>query len=497
MANAQEIISILQDAIDQSIAIPEITNRGKEIVLPEGMTAKKAIKALERRDKQENEMVQLIFDYDYYVWDGAYALARVMEERYGFVFGEVIKGGWFSPDQPPAFIGVESDLGKVEQVPWGNFTSAALNDALFQCGFSIKDGKINFKLTVNCKNMHRAEIKELDGKVRAYLKEHSIYKGKAISIRFNDDSGKPLLTSGIIPTPHFVDLSNAKESELVFSREVEDAIQTNLFTPIERMDEARKLGVPIKRGILLAGDYGVGKTFTAYVAAAKAIRKGITYIYCQNPQEFNHIMRFAAQYTPALVFCEDVDRIVPLDRDKAVDELINVVDGVETKNREIITVFTTNIIGNVNRALLRPGRMDAVIPISCPDAEAVVRLIHNYAGHYIEDNADLTEVGRIMQGQIPAVIREVCERSKLAALRFLKPGLSLQYIPVEAFRESATTMKMQLELLSDRTEAPKQPDVLAMEAVGHAIRAIAVALAQGRLGYYQLREAESLEDKAA
>jgi transitional endoplasmic reticulum ATPase len=460
---------------DETVHVAEVVRHGEKIILPKGMSTQTGIDTLTRQLKYDNEVVQMVFDFDYFVWDGAYALSQVMQKRYGFVFGKTEHG--FFGSTPPSLVGIEVNKGETVQVPWGQFTAPSIKDAIFTCSFQMKDGKLNFRFIVKCKHMYETEIKKLRDEVELYLREHSIYKGKAISIRFTTDDGKELISNGAIPTPKFLDLSKAVEEDLIFSKKVDDAIKTNLFTILERPDLARKAGIPIKRGILLAGDYGVGKTLTAYVAAQKAIKSGFTYLYCEKPEEFSSVMRFAAQYAPALVFCEDVDRIAPLKRDKAVDELINIIDGVETKNTEIVTVFTTNLIKDVNPSLLRPGRMDAVIPVYRPDAEAVERLVWSYCGQFLPKNADLTQVGELLADNIPSVIREVCERSKLSALRLLPKGQELKTIPVPALVESATTMKMQLDLLSNRSVAPKKDRVIAVEKVAQAIDQLAIAVA--------------------
>lgn len=459
---------------NDSVHIADVVRHGDKIILPEKMDIDDAIVSLQRKSKYENEKVSMTYDFEYFVWDGAYALAMVMEEKFGFVFGKTIQS--FFGDNPPALIGVNINGKDIVQVPWGHFTVPSIPQGVFQCGYKITEGKMNFQFSCVCKRKYQQEVNELRDGVQKFLETKSIYKGKAISIRFTDDKGRPLIENEEIPTPKFMDVSKNKESELVFPKEVDDAIRTNLFTPIDRMEEARALGVPIKRGILLAGDFGVGKTLTAYIAAGKAVKKGITYIYCMKPQEFVHVMRFAAQYAPALVFCEDVDRIVPGERDKNVDELINVIDGVETKNQEIITVFTTNEVKNVNQALLRPGRMDAVIHVKRPDAEAVQRLVRIYCGQYISPDADLTKVGKLLNDSIPAIIREVCERSKLSALRLLKEGDKFTTVPVEALIEASTTMKMQLDLLNKQHETPLSIEEKAGKFIGDGLLAVAKAI---------------------
>src|SRR5271156_183497 len=477
MPNRKEIsIMVLLESLSGGgqVHIAEVVRHGGKIVLPEGMKTRDAIEHLKRQLQYDEEQVQMSFDFDYFVGDGAYALAKVMQERYGFVFGE--RSQSFFGSKPPQLIGIETSLGHVEQVPWGEFSVPSI-EGKFVCGYTQKSGKLLFKLSVVCKHMYEDEIKKLHADVVKYLKTNSIYKGKAFSIRFTDDDGDALLESDEIPTPKFIDVTHNREKELVFPRHVAEKIETNLFTVLERIDEVRESGIPVKRGILLAGDFGVGKTLTAYVAAHKAVKAGITYLYCQKPEEFSDVMRLAVQYAPALVFCEDVDRIVPEDRDKKVDELINIIDGVETKNSEVVVVFTTNDVHGVNKALLRPGRMDAVIIVTRADAGAVQQLIRNYAGKYLAPNTDLTEVGELLQNNIPAVIREVCERSKLAALRMLPKGQKLRTIPTSALKEAALTMKGQLDLL-----ARQEPVALdGLDKIAASIKDVATAMTPSSL----------------
>ena len=473
---AEELLGMILDA-KEKIHVAKVEKHGDKIILPQGMHISDAIKSLERQMQYEEEKVAITHAFPYFVWDGAYALGKVMEEKFGFVFGKT-EYSFFEGEKPPQLIGIDVGGGEIVQVPWGAFTVPSIKGGQFKCGYKVEEGKINFQFSCMCARKYEVEVKDLRDKVLKYLQEKSIYKGRAISIRFTDDNGELLIENSQIPTPKFLDISKARESELVFPKDVEDSIYDNLFTPIDRLEEARRLKVPIKRGIMLAGDFGVGKTLTAYVAAHKATQHGMTYVYCQNPKEFVHIMRFAAQYAPALVFCEDVDRIVGKDRTAAVDELINIIDGVETKNHEIITVFTTNSVTDVNQALLRPGRMDAVIHVRRPDSEAVQRLVRNYCGPLLAATADLNEIGELLKDNIPAVIREVCERSKLSALRMLKAGEPLTEIPVSALKKASLTMKGQLELLAQERPPVLNEDQKAMHAIAKALSSIGPAIGQ-------------------
>src|SRR5262249_9702485 len=112
------------------------------------------------------------------------------------------------------------------------------------------------------------------------------------------------------------------------------------------------------------------KTLTAYVTAKKSSSNNWTFIYLDRVAGLHEAFRFAKQYAPSVIFAEDIDRAVNGDdRTTDIDDVLNTIDGIESKGGEIITILTTNHVDQINRAMLRPGRLDAVISIQAPDAE--------------------------------------------------------------------------------------------------------------------------------
>jgi transitional endoplasmic reticulum ATPase len=68
---------------------------------------------------------------------------------------------------------------------------------------------------------------------------------------------------------------------------------------------------------------------------------------------------------------------------------LNEIDGVESKGKELITILTSNHAENINQAMLRPGRLDAVLSIQAPDAFAAEKLIRLYARGLILERESL------------------------------------------------------------------------------------------------------------
>lgn len=436
----------------QEIAVADIVYHGEKLMLPEGMTLPQAIDLLTRRLKYEQEETTFSDAFDAFPLDGAYALQQVLTKKYGWA--QAIPTPGFFGKNPPRMMRIEIKPGVFTEAPWGRFSLPNIKGYI-QCSAEQKKGRWVFALSANILRLNEREVRSLFDEVRTYLKVNSIYKGQAIKIRFRDDNGDTLE----MPEPTFLDTSTIDPHGLIYAKDVQDSVETNLFTPIRRVADCLANGVPVKRGVLLGGTYGTGKTLAATVASRLAVDHGITYLYVPRADELSDAIEFAKQYqSPAcVIFCEDIDRAVNGDRSVKMDDILNILDGIDTKNSNIITVVTTNDLMSINPALLRPGRLDAVINVTPPDAQAVEKLIRFYAGPAIDPETDLKEAGERLAktGTIPAVIAEVVKRAKLSELKLMPTGSIVTKLGQAAILEAATTIAAQVELLKD-----KAPEVI-------------------------------------
>lgn len=426
----------------ENVKIAEIVHVGEKLIIPEQMKIREAIKLLERREKYLTETVEMSEVFDVFPWDGAVGLDVVLTKQYGWAPAEAIPSFW--GPQPPSLIDVEIGYQRNKKVAWGRFSLPNVNGYV-QTAVEMKKGRACFQLYAQVTRADEATVEQLFKNLREYLRLNSIYRGQAVKIRFRDDKGNVLK----MPEPSFMNVSDINEEQLIYSDTVMTAVRTNLFTPITRIKDCLANHISVKRGVLLGGTFGTGKTLAAKLASRYAVESGITYIYVPRADELDLALKFAMQYqSPASVlFCEDIDRALSGDRSVQMDDILNIIDGVDSKNANIITVLTTNDLTAINPAMLRPGRLDAVIEITPPDAAAVERLIRYYGGTAIEPNTDLTEAGKHLDGRIPAVIAEVVKRAKLSQLSLQAPGTKITKLSSAALVEAARTMAKQLDLL--------------------------------------------------
>ena len=252
--------------------------------------------------------------------------------------------------------------------------------------------------------------------------------------------------------PDFMDVSGASPLDLVFSSDVRTAVETNVFTPLVDGESCDRWGIPKKRGILLAGPYGTGKTLTARVTANLANQAGRAFFYLDNVAHLDRMIQMAALVGPSVIFAEDLDQALGSERERDTNRILNAIDGIDTKSAPIMVVLTTNHVENIGQAMLRPGRLDAVIAMTPPDAVAAAELVELYAGDLLDPSSDLNAVGDALAGTIPAVIAEVVRKAKLGAIR-----RKADQINGDDLLDAAASMRGQLQLLEPRPEREITP----------------------------------------
>ncbi len=440
----EETMTSLDQTKPHTINVADIVYSGEKMTLPAGMSLEEAMDLLKRRAEYERKVVNIVREFEASPQDGAHALMQVLRKKFGWA--EAMSVRTLFGEHPPTTLTIQIGFRKTVQVPWGEMRLP--NNLGTVSSSAKKDNNGRWKYVAVMKTFQRNDLfaNSLMDEVADYLRDNSIYQGKALAVKFFSPDGEPLE----MPEPEFMDTA-VDENKLAFPTDTEMAIRTNLFTPIQRYQDLELNGIPLKRGILLSGVYGTGKTLTAKVASKFAEANNITFLYVRTAKELACAIQFAKPYAkPAVViFCEDIDVVVNGKRNQDLNDILNIIDGVDTKSMNLITLLTTNHIENITPAMLRPGRLDAVINIPPPDAEAVMKLLAIYGAGVIPKNADLTAVAKELEGAIPAVIAEVVKRAKLFQLSLQKPGTKVVELSAQALLDSAKTIRGQRDLLAE------------------------------------------------
>jgi len=137
-----------------------------------------------------------------------------------------------------------------------------------------------------------------------------------------------------------------------------------------REQKFRKVKLPFKRGILLYGPPGSGKTCTIKLVIRNLIQdhSGVVIKFTQ-PALFTSAMRTfreVQRHTPVIVLMEDMDNIL---ENYYESEVINILDGVDTFDK-VVYLATTNYPEKLSdRILNRPSRFDRRFYIGTPNEQ--------------------------------------------------------------------------------------------------------------------------------
>lgn len=167
-------------------------------------------------------------------------------------------------------------------------------------------------------------------------------------------------------------------------------ILSNLFKDIELFcskeseKEYDKFGQTYKRNYLFYGKPGSGKSSLVNVIANKFKRN--IYILCFDPNlTDNSLMTAISSINDknGILLIEDIDCIFQNrdDNNKSnvtFSTLLNVLDGVSSP-RGLITIVTSNHVDKLDKALLRPGRVDMMVEFSNMVRQQLIDLLKIYS----------------------------------------------------------------------------------------------------------------------
>lgn len=418
--------------------------------------------------EMEETSVSRVFLYR--PWDGAYCATKVMEEVFGGSVARPIPG-FFGPT-PPETVGVQTGVGEITQVPWGHFTLAQLPDSTikFQRETHPRLGQV-FKVVVSCPKWVEDSVLGLFLLIEQECKRSSIYKGKAFV--------------GVADTQHtdFIDLAGFDPAKIVYSGNVEAALDANVWTLIEDTDRCVSLGQSLKRAVCVYGPYGTGKTLFTKETARRAIANGWTFIQAKPGDDLGEAMQTARLYEPAVVVFEDIDTIARADQDDlTISKLLDSFDGLGAKDTKVITIMTTNNADKLHKGMLRPGRLDAMIHIANLDEAGVKKLIEVTAGDRLAGGIDFSSVTDAMHEYLPSFIVESVGIATKYAISRTKGTQERILLTASDLVDAALELRPQHEMMmaaADNAHVPTLGDKLAEIVARETREQVELAIATG------------------
>ena len=134
------------------------------------------------------------------------------------------------------------------------------------------------------------------------------------------------------------------------------------------------------------------------------------------------LFKRARTVAPCIVFFDEIDALSASRGgggsrvgERVLAQLLTEMDGVESLVG-VTVLAATNRPDMMDKALLRPGRLDRVVYVPLPDISTRRQILQIHSNNMPLDNVNLDELAKSLEGYSGAEIVAICNESALAAL---------------------------------------------------------------------------------
>ncbi|KAM9030421.1 ATPase family gene 2 protein homolog A isoform 2-T2 [Ara ararauna] len=231
-----------------------------------------------------------------------------------------------------------------------------------------------------------------------------------------------------------VDVPKVSWSDIGGLEDVKLKLKQAVEWPLKHPDSFIRMGIQPPKGVLLYGPPGCSKTM---IAKALAHESGLNFLAVKGPELMNkyvgeseravrEVFRKARAVSPSVLFFDEIDALA-FERgnssgagnvaDRVLAQLLTEMDGIE-QLKDVTILAATNRPDMIDKALLRPGRIDRIIYVPLPDAatrEEIFKL--HFQSMPVSDEVCLAELVQHTQKYSGAEITAVCREAALLALQ--------------------------------------------------------------------------------
>jgi hypothetical protein len=258
----------------------------------------------------------------------------------------------------------------------------------------------------------REAAEQFARKLAKGVRHGSAFRGKVLSVE--QDCHRQT-------TVRFHKLPTIPRENLILPDDLLKRIERQAMGLSKHAAALKAAGRHLKRGILMHGKPGTGKTLSAMYLAAQMPGRTVLVLTGNAIGSIETACALARLLEPATIVLEDVDLIGTERHNQTVGanallfELLNQMDGLG-EDSDILFILTTNRPDFLEPALAaRPGRIDLAIEVPLPDDECRRRLIELYGRGLKLDLADAGVWVRRTKGVSAAFVRELLRKAAVLA----------------------------------------------------------------------------------
>jgi len=296
-------------------------------------------------------------------------------------------------------------------------------------------------------SLHRAEA--VLREIRTLANERSVFRGQVISF------GPDLLGPAVGSTPlSFLPRPAVTRDQIVLPAVLLDDIERQVIGVAAHSRRLLASGQHLRRGVLLYGAPGTGKTHTVRYLLGLLPQMTVIAISGRALGRIREACSVARTLQPAIVVVEDVDLIAEERTARPGEhpllfQLLNEMEGLSPAD-DVTFLLTTNRADLLEPALAaRPGRVDLAAELPLPDADARLALLRLYQGSLVLDDAGLDEVVARTDGATAPFLRELLRKAALLAVEADLAAAAEETGPDEAIRVTSAQLTAALDQLLD------------------------------------------------
>lgn len=213
-------------------------------------------------------------------------------------------------------------------------------------------------------------------------------------------------------------------------RELKETVQY----PVNYPDKYLKFGQYPSKGVLLYGPPGCGKTLLAKAVATEC---NANFISIKGPEllsmyigesesNIRQLFDKARGSAPCVLFFDEIDSIGRARSggnhdggatDRVLNQMLAEMDGMNQK-KNVFVMGATNRPGQLDSALMRPGRLDQLVYIPLPDRKSRISIFKAKLNKTpISNDISIDEMASRLDGFSGADISEICQRAAKFAIR--------------------------------------------------------------------------------